>query len=829
MKCKKNTFVTRIGVGCVTAAIFLILCIIKGICPFGAATLDTVDFQSQWIPAYYHVWDVLHGTCSAFFDWRVGGGNNFTGVSAQFSLLSPFNLFFFFIKRGWIEKSMIVFILIKLVAMSYSMRWFLKEQVLDEDKYGLYILAGSVAYAINGYSFLYYGMGWLDVAAILPLLCYFFCRMAEHESSWCLGKYTLGYIVCLTLVFVINIPQAYMMCFFLMVFAGGYFFLNRMEKPVRRNGILKFGLTSLLSLGISAGIFLPAAIAMLSSYRLSGDEYKGISGYFLLLRQDGMDAAWKWIILGSVAVPLLFFVIAGRRKKEHIWQWYLVVAMVLPVLFEAVNLIWHRGTYVCFPMRYGYMLVFAVIYMAAMHVPDFVGDSRRKRNVICACLGIWCVQMIWLGNSLIQPEMHTDETDFVGDATEIGVSLAGKTDIFQKVKLADGSIDNNYPLIAQTTSYSNYLHLMTAEQIRMNALLGYSQVWTRLSDTGGTLLSDVMLGYRYYVASNAGSWSENTAADILGLVDGTESFTIWENPIGTGNGFFVSKADYEVDTGEYSENVFENQNRLSQLLFHTALIDCVEETYTDDENGTELSYQFHADGTQILYLYGKDLLQATITVNGETLQVPDYENLDNETYPATGNQGIISLGYFEDADITVEISQSTRGSGEEKKIFFGFLNPQKLQEAVDASKEAVTYQLDQSSCEISVNSTGEEYLMLPINAENGWHCVVNGKDTAISLLAGNLMLIPLDAGTNEITLCYVPRGITKGMAVTCIALAALAVWGILTGLFKKAGILDKLYTGVSYAAMAVFAIVYAGFMVIVYAIPVVYTIYLKVI
>lgn len=92
----------------------------------------------------------------------------------------------------------------------------------------------------------------------------------------------------------------------------------------------------------------------------------------------------------------------------------------------------------------------------------------------------------------------------VGDATEIGVSLAGKTDIFQKVKLADGAIDNNYPLIAQTTSYSNYLHLMTAEQIRMNALLGYSQVWTRLSDTGGTLLSDVMLGYRYYVASNAG-------------------------------------------------------------------------------------------------------------------------------------------------------------------------------------------------------------------------------------------------------------------------------------------------------------------------------------
>ena len=49
---------------------------------------------------------------------------------------------------------------------------------------------------------------------------------------------------------------------------------------------------------------------------------------------------------------------------------------------------------------------------------------------------------------------------------------------------------------------------MTSEQIRMNTLLGYSQVWTRLSDTGGTLASDIMLGYRYYVASKAGLWGK---------------------------------------------------------------------------------------------------------------------------------------------------------------------------------------------------------------------------------------------------------------------------------------------------------------------------------
>lgn len=161
----------------------------------------------------------------------------------------------------------------------------------------------------------------------------------------------------------------------------------------------------------------------------------------------------------------------------------------------------------------------------------------------------------------------------------------------------------------------------------MNTLLGYSQVWTRLSDTGGTLASDIMLGYRYYVASKAGSWGKDTAADSLWPLAETEKFTLWENaPVGD-RAFFITKADYEayVVTEAYTENVFENQNRLSELLFHTVPIDWKKETYLDDQTGAELSYRFYADGKQILYLYGKDLQQAEITVNGEEALRPGLQ------------------------------------------------------------------------------------------------------------------------------------------------------------------------------------------------------------
>ena len=267
----------------------------------------------------------------------------------------------------------------------------------------------------------------------------------------------------------------------------------------------------------------------------------------------------------------------------------------------------------------------------------------------------------------------------------------------------------------------------------------------QISDTGGTSRPISCWGTGYYVASKAGSWGKTRRRISLPLAE-TEKFTLEMRR--RGQGIFITKANYEAyaATEAYTENVFENQNRLSELLFHTTPIDWEKETYVDDETGAELSYRFHADGKQTLYLYGKDLQQAEITVNGKRLYVPDYNDLYNESYPATGNGGILSIGCFADEDITVDIRQSVGNSGAERAVFFGLLDPQELLEAVDTAGRSVTYELDRDSCKLTVESAGEEYLMLPINADGGWHCTVNGEERTISRLAGNLMLVPLGCG-----------------------------------------------------------------------------------
>ena len=67
----------------------------------------------------------------------------------------------------------------------------------------------------------------------------------------------------------------------------------------------------------------------------------------------------------------------------------------------------------------------------------------------------------------------------------------------------------------------------------------------------------------------------------------------------------------------------------------------------------------------------------------------------------------------------------------------------------------------------------------------------------------------------------------KGAAVTGIALMLLAGWGFLSRLLRRESVLDKIYAGLGYAATGIFAVVYAGFLLVVYVIPVVYTIYLR--
>lgn len=827
--------ITYFIVAAAVSVLFLLLCACKHIYPFGEGTIDTIDFGSQWVPAYYHVWDFLHGKGSLLFDWNAAGGMDFSGSASQFVLLSPFNLLFLFVGRSQIQQFMTFFILIKLAAMGFSMCFFLEKRSLGLWEEIPWIAAGSTAYALSGYTFQYYGMGWVDVALLLPFLIHCFEEMTKKERGWKPGRYAIGYLLCLTLIFVVSIPQAYMICIFLILYAGGYFFIKREDGAGGKGGMLKFGLVSLLSLGLSAVIFLPAALGILRSYRMSGAEYGGENGYFWLLGQSGMDARIKWMMLLGVLFPFLYLIVTVGKKRSCFWQSYLVAVMVIPVAVEAVNLVWHKGTYMCFPMRHGYMMIFAILAMAYERYQERLTEGKvkiegKKKGILTgAVIAVWGVLTFGIGMDALFSNTHGKQVDFVRDAEEIGTVLAEESDVFHKVKIADASLDSNYPLIAGVASYSNNLHILTAEQINALRSLGYSQIWTRLSDTGGTLFSDALLGYQYTVNHRQSGNGDAMEMSCYENYETTEHFSVLKNKYTYGTGLRIDLESYRQYNGAASANVFENQNMISNMLFGEDFFTTWTESFADEKANETLVYEIPVEKEGMLYLYSKELSGAEIFVNGELLPVPSYENLSGTRYLSEHNNGILTLGLFEGETVTVEIRQTCYDTGIPKQIQFGILDMAAFTDSVAESREdTVTYELGKKSLKISASAKEEEFLLLPVNADGGWKCTINGGEEGMARIFGNLMLIQLKPGENEIVLTYVPGGLEKGAAVTILAVVVLALWVALARIKKADNVIGKIYHGFSYAALAVFALVFAGCLLVVYVVPMVYSLYLKV-
>ncbi|MDE7285308.1 MAG: YfhO family protein, partial [Lachnospiraceae bacterium] len=441
-----------------------------------------------------------------FFSWEVGSGLEFHGVASFLTLLIPFNIVFFFIKRSWIEPFMTFFVWMKFLAMGFSMCFFLSNywkksgQKLDN----LWIVIGSAGYALSAYSVQYYLLPWLDIAAMFPLLIYALLRMIEYEPCRQIKKYSASYLFLMTLIFFAHIPQAYMVCFYLILFAGSYFFLARHttdEKERNKAAILKFGLLTLLALAFSAVVFIPAAISIMQSGRISSVDYS----YFHLLDEPGMDPSCKRLMLYSVLVPLIYLIVTFRKSmlKTHLSECVVICFMILPVFVEGTNILWHMGPYICFPMRFGYMMIFTIIAAAAKRMIERKEEKSSnttsrltfKRKWEYGAVAFWFLTILTLSVWLIRAGRPGEDDPFVSDCEEVSQILPTDSDIFHKTKLADASLSHNYTMITRTCAFSNYVHLIPQAAMDFSKELGYAQNHTILSDTGGTLFSDAVLGY----------------------------------------------------------------------------------------------------------------------------------------------------------------------------------------------------------------------------------------------------------------------------------------------------------------------------------------------
>lgn len=795
--------------------IWSVTCAYKGIWPFGQMLLDVGDMGEECVPMYTHLWDVLHGQKPLLFDWYTGLGNNMAGVVLHNALISPFSLFFLFVKRFAIEYSMSVFILCKLIAIGFSMRFLLRKWFPALS--GLTNIAFSLLYVFCAFNMQYYYFTpWLDVVFMFPLVMYCYFLLLHEKKS-------IPYIICLALTCMMAFQHTYILMLMLLFLTG---ILPLLDKEKYAPALPRLLIATLTALMIAAWILLPAGMQMLHSNRAESE-------YGLI---DIWSAIWifftaKWMKLLNMGIPLaFFFVYAARHYKEKSVKFFIFVIMILgaPICLESTNILWHGGLYQGYTMRFAYMLTFWILAAGAYALErgvlsERIWESRRFKGKLPDGLGIagllLLIAVTVFQYAVLKSDMTTSYKDQIpavvmmliialtfiggcgfallyrkkkvfgklfvimvvlqsltfpltmimtaGEKDKSAIALGNQAVIqdagndyhpFARTKSMYWGLSQSYPLSMRKNAVSCYLGLNADKQLDGISRLGYARVGYRMSDYGGTLFSDALLGVN----------------EVIGIEDANESlyeyqeiyegspYKRYSSLYGYGQGIRIKGL---MEDGLDADNPFLYQNRIARQVLGRDLLDLFDVSVAQGD-----TIRLEVSEKSVLYLYAE---------NEEAFDAVEVTDLNTqETYrldlPDNGwMNGILELGTWENASLEIRITSPIPEGGE---ISCALLPLQDFAASAPDYFDNYTMGWKNASLQITLEGAeNDDYLFLPLYHEDGWRCSVNGQKTDIEELADFLMLVPLQAGKNEISLSYAPPGLFPGIWISAAGMIMLII------------------------------------------------------
>lgn len=828
--------------GIISIAVILTIYAINGIYPFGSGSAVCDDMVQQTISNYTYFWDYLHSGFekSLLLNWETAAGAQV--LTTGFYILKPWEIIFtLFCPRDGIVGGIPFLIIFKITMAALSMVFFLRREFKIQPYWQI---ALSIAYAFSAFILIYYtNMGWIDAAFMFPFL------IAALLHMFRTGKW-MPYVLVLTYTLLLSVYISYMVFMFLL-FVGFLYLAFIQPKDTRKMMIVRFGVTSVLSLVASAVINVPTVFYMFQStrYEIKSEETTLDTILKIFLTDTTYSTTKLTIVLLVTSIFLAFLVILGvhfkNHKKECAFFGLSVLLLVIPVFCENVNLIWHLGSYVGFPLRYMYMLIFMLVCVAAFvlqNMQDMLFSIKGKSVIAlivpavgCAAGGIYllvtrvyeqvssvsglkynklviedcdkwmfiafvllaifyvlcmfmgtkklsCVmisgvlltEICLLANVSFGTNSDTSDRssmyslDFVADSLEMAEDLQLENDNLSRIKDADIRLNSNYPLFFEYPALSNFTHLVSSDMTSTMEALGYSQIYTRVLDSVGTLLSDALLNIKYTFSEN-----ELDSYEYTYLYDIGESH-LYQNNMTLPVGLIVGQEFMDIDIVE-NNDVFLTNNQL-----YTALTGNTDKLCTTDEFTLDCSEDFeqtvHVEGTKHVYLH-VDIENSTanrgavmVMINGKKADL-SYLGADiNYNYPNNFHNELIDLGVRTDEDIEIGI-YALKNVGSDVKVTVGYFDYTKLLYLCEKNKDNhadVTTGAKSLTATVTADNDGT-YVFIPVTYDRGWTCTVNGEDADIEIAMSSFMAVKLSEGENVVEFKYLPYGMKVGAVITVIA------------------------------------------------------------
>lgn len=412
--------------------------------------------------------------------------------------------------------------------------------------------------------------------------------------------------------------------------------------------------------------------------------------------------------------------------------------------------------------------------------------------------------------------------DFIAETEMLNDSLPKEENPLNRIKTADNSLNANYPLILQRGSISSWNGYATNEAIKSLKSMGYSSAFTRMLDTGGTLLTDAVMGIKNTLTTTI---LPQEAYTLTSTIDGYNYYT---NKFTLPSCVIADRSIAEIDTNstaikQVNNDIYHSLTDDTENIMDIITINnnngCSYKSFSKDG---VLNYNVKVTGEKMLYFksYSRNL---TIYVDDKELVVLSYMNTKNITYPAQFNNNLVSLGVFKNQMVNVKVVSNSANSASSNYLYSFDMG--KLKTLCDKyNSQAYTAKIDSNKLNVTVNTAENgKLLFVPICYDKGWSATVNGKPVEIKpAINSGFMAIPLEKGANEISLKFIPNLMPVGIVISLVFVAIFIAYIQIRKHSKN----TEPPKFLAILAQTVFYLVWLGVIAGVYIVPMVYELFI---
>ncbi|QBO35353.1 hypothetical protein EQG49_02170 [Periweissella cryptocerci] len=364
---------------------------IRQMSPFGHSSILTVDLGQQYVDMFSAYRDaILHHPSTFFYSFSNALGGDMLGVWTYY-LMSPLNLVLLFFTPVHLASGILLLTLLKYGLAGFSMAYALHKMQWQQ---GWLLTVFGVAYALMGWMVAYeLNLLWLDAVIILPLLIVGLEHLIDQGTYrsyifWLTAiliiNYYLAYMIAIFLV----------LYFVWRLTWEAFTWPERLEKVKRFTlaSLASAGLAAVTLLPTAyaltqgKGQYMTEHITKIVEYNPLFFFSKMFTGSFNF---EQMPTGQPNIFVASIALigALIFFTDGRVRLSTKIGASLVTLFLFVSMFLAPLDLFWHGMQFpVWYPYRFSFLWSFWLIWLAASTFRPGYYINRKQIIIICSTL-----------------------------------------------------------------------------------------------------------------------------------------------------------------------------------------------------------------------------------------------------------------------------------------------------------------------------------------------------------------------------------------------------------------------------------------------------------